>query len=197
MFSGIITDLGQIRQIRKQADWEIEIATKLPMEKIKIGDSIACSGVCLTVTKKTADSFFIEASKETIDRTTVQYWAQGGALNLETSLRLGDSINGHLVYGHVDGIAEIKAIMPVGASHKVTMQIPANLAKYIVFKGSVTVNGISLTINEVRGNEFDVNIIPHTWQVTDFRHLAVGGKVNVEVDMIARYVERILNHKAA
>ncbi len=197
MFSGIITDLGQIREIRKTADWEIEIATRFPTDKIKIGDSIACSGVCLTVTKKTANSFFIEASKETIDRTTVQYWASGGSVNLETSLRLGDSLDGHLVYGHVDGIAEIRAIAPVGGSHKVTMQIPANLAKYVAVKGSVTVNGVSLTINDVRGNEFDVNIIPHTFQVTDFRHLQVGGKVNIEVDMIARYVERILNHKAA
>ncbi len=164
MFSGIITDLGQIREIRKTADWEIEIATRFPTDKIKIGDSIACSG---------------------------------GSVNLETSLRLGDSLDGHLVYGHVDGIAEIRAIAPVGGSHKVTMQIPANLAKYVAVKGSVTVNGVSLTINDVRGNEFDVNIIPHTFQVTDFRHLQVGGKVNIEVDMIARYVERILNHKAA
>lgn len=194
MFTGIIIDLGKIRWIRRESDWTIEIATRLPTEKIKIGDSIACSGVCLTVIEKTADSFLVQASAETISRTTVQHWQDGWEINIETSLRIGDSLDGHLVYGHVDGMAELRAVQPIQASYKLTFQTPKNLAKYIAFKGSVTLNGISLTVNDVRGDEFDVNIIPHTWQVTDLKNLSPGNKVNIEVDMIARYVERILKN---
>ena len=196
MFSGIITDLGVIRAIDKQSDWTIAIETRFDMDRVKIGDSIACDGVCLTVIAKTTNQFSVQLSMETIHRTTAQHWKIGDHVNLEQSLRLGDRLDGHLVYGHVDGMARISAITPDHGSHKIAFQIPENLALYVAYKGSVTINGVSLTVNNVQGNEFTVNVIPHTWDVTGFQNLRVGDAVNIEIDIVARYVERILNYKS-
>lgn len=169
---------------------------KLDLSKVKIGDSIACSGVCLTVVEKTARQFAADVSEETILRTTIGSWRAGMPVNLELSLHIGDALGGHLVYGHVDGKAVIKAISEVEASRRFTFQIEKNLAKYAAVKGSVTLNGVSLTVNAVRGQEFDVNIIPHTYNVTDFGSLKIGDQVNIEVDMMARYAERLMEFKS-
>ncbi len=195
MFSGIISALGTIRAIDRQSDWTLEIQMPGSTDAIKIGDSIACSGVCLTVVVKSGDSFTVQVSQETLDKTTICDWQEGRRINLEASLRLGDTLDGHLVYGHVDGVAQIQEIRRVDDSHRIAFKLPQNLAKYVAQMGSVALNGVSLTVNGVRGVEFDVNIIPFTWQATDFQFAKVGDFVNVEIDIMARYAERLMNFK--
>src|SRR5205085_5114562 len=166
MFTGIITDLGRVRQLRRgtgpEGGCELTIATAYPVDEIALGASIACSGPCLTVIAIEPGVFTIEASAETLARTTLGAWSEGTPVNLERSLRLGDELGGHLVYGHVDGVAMIADIRPDGDSQRWTFEAPRDLARFIAPKGSVALDGVSLTVNEVAGNRFGVNIIPHT-----------------------------------
>ncbi|MFN0191790.1 MAG: riboflavin synthase [Aestuariivirga sp.] len=191
MFTGIITDMGTVRRIEKRGDTRLTIATSYPMAEIAIGASIACNGCCLTVVEKGSDSFSVDASAETLSKTTLGDWAEGTRINLERALKLGDELGGHLVSGHVDGVAAIRAIETEGDSLRFTFDAPASLARFIAPKGSVALDGTSLTVNEVDGAAFGVNIIPHTQAVTTWGHAKVGRRVNIEIDMLARYVARL------
>jgi riboflavin synthase len=194
MFTGIITDVGSVRQIEKRGDTHIVIATHYDVGTIDIGASIACSGVCLTVVDKGAGSdrwFAVTASGETLAKTTLGEWKPGDPVNLERPLRLGDELGGHIVAGHVDGVAQIVEIRPDGESSRVTFEAPAQLARFIAPKGSISLDGVSLTVNDVDGARFGVNIIPHTQKVTSFSRAKPGGRVNLEVDLLARYVARL------
>jgi len=194
MFTGIITDVGQVRQVEKRGDTHIVIATHYDVGAIDIGASIACSGVCLTVVEKgsAADRWFaVTASAETLAKTNIGTWTGGDSVNLERPMRLGDELGGHIVSGHVDGIARIVDIKPEGESQRVRFEAPAELARFIAPKGSVALDGVSLTVNEVEGTRFGVNLIPHTLSVTTFGRAKPGALVNLEVDLLARYVARL------
>lgn len=195
MFTGIVTDKGRIRSIEKKGDTRVVIETAFPADKIDVGASIACSGCCLTVVEKGHDDkgnwFAADVSEETLSKTCLGDWQVGGPVNLERSLRLGDELGGHLVLGHVDGVASIEGMTPEKDSMRFTFKAPASLAKFIAPKGSITLNGVSLTVNEVKGDTFGVNIIPHTQQVTTFGTAEVGQKINLEIDVLARYVARL------
>lgn len=191
MFTGIITDIGTVRAITKLGDTRIEIACGLDLASADLGASISCSGCCLTVIEKGPDWFAVEASAETLSKTTLGQWREGTRINLERALRLGDELGGHIVSGHVDGLGNIMAITPDGDSKRFRFRVPGHLAKFIAGKGSVTLDGTSLTVNEVEGLEFGVNIIPHTQAVTTWGHARAGDPVNVEIDMLARYVARL------
>lgn len=195
MFTGIITDMGEVTSIDKSGDWKIRIKTKFDMGPVPIGASIACSGVCLTVVEKGADDFLVQVSDETLSKTAIGQWAVGTKINLEQSLKMGDELGGHLVFGHVDGLAEVVSITPVNDSHEVVMALPQNLKHLAAAKGSIALDGTSLTVNAVNDNQIYLNIIPHTWNVTSFGQLKVGQKIHVEADMLARYVARILEVK--
>jgi len=192
MFTGIITDIGTIRRIEPDGDPRYEIATRYDTAGIAIGASIACSGTCLTVIAKTADSFTMQVSAETLSLTTVAQWRLGTRINLERALKVGDELGGHIVSGHVDGVGHIVARHPEHESERYVIEVPQGLAPLIARKGSVAIEGISLTVNEVDGNRFGVNIIPHTQKETTLGGLAAGDPVNIEVDMLARYVARLL-----
>lgn len=192
MFTGIVTDLGKIRAIEKQGDTRIEIETSYDMDDVDIGASIACSGPCLTVIEKGPGWFAIEASAETLDKTGLGDWAVGTPVNLERAMRIGDELGGHIVSGHVDAVATIVDMQPEGDSVRFTFEAPEAFAKYIAPKGSVSLDGVSLTVNEVQGNRFGVNIISHTQGETTFGSRKVGDRINMEIDTIARYVARIL-----
>lgn len=195
MFTGIVTDLGQVRQIEKRGDTHLVIATHFDVGMIDIGASIACSGVCLTVTDKGHNGegwFAVSASAETLSKTTLGSWKVGDPVNLERPLRLGDELGGHIVVGHVDGVAEITAVTPEGESRRLTFSAPPELARYVAPKGSIALDGVSLTVNEVDGAKFGVNLIPHTLSVTSFGRARQGTKVNLEVDLLARYVARLI-----
>jgi riboflavin synthase len=197
MFTGIVTDIGDITAVKpggQAGDRRFVIRTKHDMKPVAIGASIACSGCCLTVIEKGADWFAVEASGESLDKTHLGDWKQGSRINLEMSLKLGDELGGHLVYGHVDGVGKVAAMTPEGGSVRFVFEVPADLAPFIASKGSVAVDGISLTVNEVRGNRFGVNVISHTQAVTTLGQAKVGQRVNLEVDMLARYVQRLLEH---
>jgi riboflavin synthase len=194
MFTGIITDVGQIRQVEKRGDTHVVIATHYDVGAIDIGASIACSGVCLTVVEKggAGESWFaVTASGETLSKTTIGGWKAGDPVNLERPLRLGDELGGHILAGHVDGVAEIVEVKTEGESRRVTFAAPEPLARFIAPKGSVALDGVSLTVNEVEGARFGVNIIPHTLKVTSFGRVKTGDRVNLEVDLLARYVARL------
>ncbi len=194
MFTGIITDVGAIRQVEKRGDTHVVIATHYDVGAIDIGASIACSGVCLTVVDKgTGDDrwFAVTASSETLAKTTLGEWKPGDPVNLERPLRLGDELGGHIVVGHVDAVAGIVEIRAEGESSRMIFEAPAQLARFIAPKGSVCLDGVSLTVNEAEGTRFGVNIIPHTLKVTTFGRAKPGGKVNLEVDLLARYVARL------
>ncbi|MSP83411.1 MAG: riboflavin synthase [Alphaproteobacteria bacterium] len=192
MFTGIVTDLGRVRAIERRGDTRIVIATTYDTRTIDLGASIACSGCCLTVVAKDGGWFAIDASAETLARTTMGDWAIGTKVNLERSLRAGDEIGGHLVSGHVDAVARVVDRRAEGDSARFTFAIPGEFAHYIAPKGSVALDGVSLTVNEVDGAQFGVNIIPHTQRVTTFGDLAPGGRLNFEVDTLARYVARMM-----
>lgn len=195
MFTGIVTDIGVVHSVNDLGDRRIRIVTNYDTETIDMGASIASDGVCLTVVDKgtEAGSFWydVDVSAETLRRSNLGAWTTGTRVNLERSLRLGDEMGGHLVTGHIDGTADIVVMEDEGASTKVTFDAPANLAKFIAAKGSVALNGTSLTVNDVDGTTFTVNMIPHTKQVTNWGDAKVGDKVNLEIDTLARYVARL------
>ena len=193
MFSGIIADVGAITHAEdREGGLRLSVSTKaLGMDDVQLGDSIAVNGVCLTVVEKKSDSFTVDVSRETLN-CTVGLEAQGARVNLEKALRLSDRLGGHLVSGHVDGVGEVVTFTDIGESWKLVVRAPQALAKYIAVKGSITINGVSLTVNEVDGAVFSVNLIPHTLAVTTLSELRAGAKVNLEIDLIARYVERML-----
>lgn len=191
MFTGIVTDIGQVRRIERRGDMRARIATRYDMKTVDIGASIACDGVCLTVVEKGDDWFAVDASAETLSKTNLGRWAEGTRVNLERALRVGDELGGHIVSGHVDGVAEVVAMKAEGDSTRVTLRAPAGLARFIAPKGSVALNGTSLTVNEVSENSFGINLIPHTKTVTNWGAVAVGDLVNLEIDTLARYVARL------
>ena len=194
MFTGIVNAIGTIREIAARGDLRATVACPYDPEAIAIGASIACSGVCLTVVDRAGtegDAWFaVDLSGETVARSVPGRWSEGQRLNLEPALKLGDELGGHIVTGHVDGVGEVIAVEPVGDSRKLTIAAPAALAAYLAPKGSITVDGVSLTVNEVEDDVFGVNLIPHTWDVTTLGRLAPGVKVNLEIDMLARYLAR-------
>jgi riboflavin synthase len=195
MFTGLVSDVGQLRHVEKRGDTHLVIATHYDVAAMDIGASVACAGVCLTVVEKgTAKDrwFAVTASGETLSKTTIGDWRVGDPVNLERPLRVGDEFGGHIVTGHIDGIAQVVRVAPEGESVRMTFQVPAALARFIAAKGSVALDGVSLTVNEVEGARFGVNIIPHTAQVTSFGQLKPGGKVNLEIDLLARYVARLV-----
>ncbi|HEX5079947.1 MAG TPA: riboflavin synthase [Geminicoccaceae bacterium] len=196
MFTGIISDVGRILEITEDDGRRMTIATRLPLAEIPIGGSIATSGICFTAIDKGPDWFTVQASGATLEVTTAGRWAKGQQVNLERSLRIGDELGGHIVFGHVDAVGEILALAPAGESHRLEIGVPARLAPLIAVKGSVAVDGISLTVNEAHADRFAVNIIPHSWSHTNLPARAVGDGVNVEVDMLARYVARQLAFRA-
>lgn len=197
MFTGIITDLGTITSIDTSGELKIGISTTYDLSKINLGDSIACSGVCLTVVEKSDSIFYFQVSRETIDKTMLGSWQVGDLVNLEASLKLGNPLGGHLVFGHVDGLAEITGITASGDSLHVEVRLPSDLKPFAAAKGSITLDGISLTTNDVKDDIVHLMIIPHTQEVTTWKNLTVGQKVHVEIDMLARYVSRILEMKQA
>jgi riboflavin synthase len=195
MFTGIVTDVGQVRHIEKRGDTHLVIATNYDVSGIDMGASISCSGACMTLVDKGNDKdrwFAVTASGETLSKTTLGSWRVGDKVNLERPMRVGDELGGHIVTGHVDGVAEVVRVAPEGESVRVTFQVPQTLARFIAPKGSIALDGISLTVNEVDGTRFGVNIIPHTQTVTTFGKLKPGVKVNLEVDLMARYVARLV-----
>ncbi len=190
MFTGIIADLGRIRQIEPDGDPRYTIETRFRTDRILLGASIACSGVCLTVIETGPDWFKVQVSAETLGLTTVGQWQVGTRLNLERALCLGDELGGHIVSGHVDGVGTVVSRTPDHESVRFEVAVPDRLAPYIARKGSVAIDGVSLTVNTVEGRHFAVNIIPHTQAETCFGWLDVGSAVNIEIDMLARYVAR-------
>ncbi|GAW39811.1 Riboflavin synthase [Brevundimonas sp. SH203] len=191
MFTGIVTDIGRVREVREtDRDRRYEIATAWDTAGIDLGASISHAGCCLTVTEKGPGWFAVEVSNETLSKTTLGAWTAGDGVNLERAAKLGDEMGGHVVSGHVDGLGRIVSITPEGGSHRVAVEAPAPLHRYIAAKGSITVDGVSLTVNAVEGQVFWLNIIPHTWQVTTLGGLKVGDPVNLEIDMLARYLAR-------
>ena len=191
MFTGIITDVGAIRSLKQAGDLRIEIETSYNLASVDIGASIACNGVCLTVVEKTVDSFAVDVSTESVAFTNIGDWYVNAPINLERALKVGDELGGHIVSGHIDGVAKIIMIQEDGGSTRVTLRAPDTLAKFIAPKGSVSLNGTSLTINEVNGAEFGINFIPHTKAVTTWGGSQIGDQVNLEIDTLARYVARL------
>jgi riboflavin synthase len=195
MFTGIVTDVGKVRHIEKRGDTHIVIATNYDVSIIDVGASIACSGICMTVVDKgnANDRWFaVTASGETLSKTNLPDWKVGDPVNLERPVRVGDEFGGHIVTGHVDATAELVRATPEGESTRMTFQVPQSLARFVAPKGSVALDGVSLTVNEVDGSRFGVNIIPHTFKVTTFGRMKPGTKVNFEIDLLARYVARLV-----
>jgi riboflavin synthase len=192
MFTGIITDLGRVRRAVHRDLLELTIATRFDTTAIAIGASIACSGACLTVVATEPGAFSVEASAETLRVTTLGDWGVGTPVNLERSLRAGDDMGGHLVSGHVDGIARVVERQPEAGSVRFVYEAPAALMQFIAPKGSVALDGISLTVNRVSGDRFEVNIIPHTLAHTNLGEAGPGQRTNLEIDLVARYVARLL-----
>lgn len=194
MFTGIIESVGRVRAIEPRGgDVRLYVATgDLDLSDVQLGDSIAVAGCCLTVVALQADGFAADVSNESLSLTTLGKLGNGDAVNLEKALRLADRLGGHLVSGHVDGVGRVVSVRPDGRSQRWTFEVPAELARYIAPKGSVTIDGTSLTVNEVEGARFGVNLIPHTVEHTTFAQRRAGDAVNIEVDVVARYVERLL-----
>jgi riboflavin synthase len=192
MFTGIITDVGRVLEIADGGGRRLTIGTRLPLADIPLGSSIATSGICFSAIDKGEDWFTVEASDATLEVTTAAAWMVGDTVNLERSLRLGDELGGHIVFGHVDAVGEILALAPAGESHRLEVHVPTSLAPLIAIKGSIAVDGISLTVNEAGADRFAANVIPHTWRVTNLSERRPGDRVNVEADMLARYVARQL-----
>jgi riboflavin synthase len=202
MFTGIITDVGTIISAEQRGDLRLVIGTVYDMDSVAIGASIACSGVCLTVVEKSHGQFSVDASAETVSRTASGMWVAGNRLNLERALKVGDELGGHIVTGHVDGVGRIVASEQVGDSWQVTIAAPATLAAYVATKGSITVDGVSLTVNDVADEvdgtaHFMLNIIPHTAAMTTLDTLLVNREVNLEIDVLARYLKRMEELRSA
>lgn len=196
MFTGIITDIGEVISVEKRGDTRFLIATNYDPATIALGASIACSGCCLTAIEMSKlndgrGTFLVEASAETLSKTTLAQWKVGTRINLERAVKVGDELGGHIVSGHVDGVGKIESIKPEGDSFRFRFSAPAAIARFIAAKGSVALDGTSLTVNEVEGTHFGVNIIPHTQAVTTWGHARAGDAVNIEIDMLARYVARL------
>jgi len=192
MFTGIITELGELRKLEQPGDTRFTIAAGFDATTLALGASVACSGACLTVVDKGPGWFAVNVSAETLSKTTLGTWQPGRAINLERALCLGDELGGHLVSGHVDGVAEVLSLHPEGDSQRFAFSLPPALAHYVAVKGSVTLDGVSLTVNEVEEASFGVNIIAHTAEVTTFGRLRPGDRVNLEIDLLSRYLERLL-----
>ncbi len=201
MFTGIITDIGAVRSVRQRGDLRVTISCNYEMAGVDLGASIACSGVCLTVVEKGDDWFAVDLSNESVNRTASSHWEQGAKLNLERALRLGDELGGHLVTGHIDGVAKVETIVLVGDSLEIAFRISRDLGKFIAPKGSVTIDGASLTVNVVSDRDdhcvFSVNVIPHTANHTTLGSLSDGDGVNVEIDVLARYLQRLEQVRAS
>ncbi len=198
MFTGIVKDKGEVVRVDDRKGMRrLLISTHFDVSSMDIGASMACDGCCLTIVDKESGCFAVEASNETLDKTTIGSWQEGRQINLEPSLRLGDELGGHIVTGHVDGVAQLEDIKQDGQSYRLRFSLPDALAIYLAPKGSVALNGVSLTLNEVEGSQFGVNIIPHTWEVTNIKHWKPGTGVNIEVDMLARYVARMIGKDPA
>ena len=199
MFTGIVTDIGTVTAVEHRGDARVTIATGYDTAGIDLGASIACSGVCLTVVAKAPGWFAVDVSAETVARTADQ-WREGARLNLERAMRLGDELGGHIVTGHVDGVAEVLGVCPEGDSRRIGFRLPEGLGAFVAPKGSVTVDGVSLTVNDVRdaddGTHFAVNLIPHTQAVTTLGDLSSGARVNIEIDVLARYLQRMEHYRA-
>lgn len=190
MFSGIIDSIGTIASATPKGDLRVAIHCGYDTASIAIGESIAINGACMTVVEKSKNSFSVDVSAESVSRTGA--WSEGAKVNLERSLKIGDRLNGHLVTGHVDGTAKIINVKPEGDSHMLQLEAPQNLARYIAEKGSITLDGVALTVNKADKNRFEVNIIPHTWKHTTLSARKPGDAVNIEIDPLARYVERLM-----
>ncbi|MBT3659793.1 MAG: riboflavin synthase [Rhodospirillaceae bacterium] len=191
MFTGIVTDIGNVRAIAADGDTRLEITTTFDTSAIAIGASICCSGACLTVIDKGSEWFAAMVSAETLSKTTLSDWKVGTPVNLERALRMGDELGGHIVSGHVDGVGTLDASETEGASTRMIFEAPSDLIRFIAPKGSITIDGVSLTVNDVTDNTFGINVIPHTQEATTLGALSVGGTVNLEIDMLARYVARL------
>ena len=196
MFTGIVTDVGEVVSAEQRGDLRLQVRTGYDLSTVDLGASIACSGVCLTVVDKGADWFAVDVSGETVSRTAKEMWREGARLNLERPLRLGDELGGHIVTGHVDSIGEVVGVTPEGDSNRVDVRVGRSLAPAIAQKGSICLDGVSLTVNDVSdaddGARFSVNIIPHTAHETTLGDIDVGRQLNVEIDVIARYIDRML-----
>ena len=191
MFTGIVTDVGRVRAVRDtNRDRRFEIETVYDTAGLDMGASVSHAGCCLTVVDKGPGWFAVEVSGETLSKTTLGDWTEGRQVNLERAARLGDELGGHIVSGHVDGVGEVVSTTAEGGSHRIAVRVPRPLHRYIAPKGSITVEGVSLTVNEVEDDVFGVNIIPHTWEVTTLGQLTTGSRVNLEIDMLARYLAR-------
>lgn len=195
MFTGIITDIGRVSELEQRGDLRARIETSYDPKTIDLGASIACEGVCLTVIEMGTGAFKnwfdVEISAETVSKTNLTSWSEGRPINLERALKVGDELGGHIVSGHVDGLAEVIKIEDEGDSTRVTLRAPVELAKFIAPKGSVALNGTSLTVNGVDNTDFDINFIPHTKQNTTWGNVELGDQVNLEIDTLARYVARL------
>ena len=200
MFTGIVTDIGTVRTAEQRGDLRLVIDCHYAMDGVAIGASIACSGACLTVVEKGVGAgggwFAVDLSAESVSKTAPGLWAAGAKLNLERALKVGDELGGHIVTGHVDGVGIVQGICAEGDSHRVGISVARDLAPFIAAKGSITVNGVSLTVNDVAdqadgSTHFALNIIPHTWDVTTFADLEQGQAVNIEIDTLARYLQRM------
>jgi riboflavin synthase len=191
MFTGIVTDVGRVRAVRDtNRDRRFEIETAFDLSTLDIGASVSHAGCCLTIVEKGADWFAVEVSGETLSRSTLDNWKEGRRVNLERSARVGDELGGHIVSGHVDGVGEVVSVESEGGSHRVRVRVPRPLHRFIAPKGSIAIEGVSLTVNEVEDDVFGVNLIPHTWDVTTLGELKPGSRVNLEIDMLARYLAR-------
>ncbi|WP_300056062.1 riboflavin synthase [uncultured Roseobacter sp.] len=191
MFTGIVTDIGTITALTQEGDLRVRIATSYDTRSIDMGASIASDGVCLTVVDLGPDWYEVQVSAETVDKTNLGTWTVGSRVNLERAVRVGDELGGHIVSGHVDGVAEVISVTEEGDSTRVVLRAPEDLARFVAPKGSVALNGTSLTVNEVDGAEFGINFIPHTKLATTWGDVAVGDQVNLEIDTLARYVARL------
>jgi riboflavin synthase len=191
MFTGIVTDVGRVRSVREtNRDRRFEIETAFDLSTLDIGASVSHAGCCLTIVEKGDGWFAVEVSGETLDKTTLDNWVEGRRINLERAARVGDELGGHIVSGHVDGVGEVVSVEREGGSHRVRIRVPRPLHRFIAPKGSITVEGVSLTVNEVEDDVFGVNLIPHTWDVTTLGELKAASRVNLEIDMLARYLAR-------
>ena len=198
MFTGIVSHIGKIENITHPSDWELSVkvennkySSDFNSDDLLIGASVSCSGICLTLKKRSERILFFDVSDETVSKTNFLEWKVGGFINLEKSLKVGDEIGGHFVYGHVDTTATVKEIEQINGSFKVVFSVNKNFMKYFAPKGSVTIDGVSLTINEIKDKTFAVNIVPFTWDNTSFKNYIIDTIVNVEIDILARYLERI------